>query len=418
MSELKKEIGAIGIAATMVNTVIGGGIYVLPAEVFGIAGSDSIYGYLLCGMIIFGIVLSFALLGSDVNKSGGVAYFVHKSFGDFPGYIVNVLLWFGIGVLVNALFVNILISTLGIENFIYKSLFGLAVLSSIALLNIRGVKYGSNFVVVSTIIKLMPLFLIIIFGLPHIQWSNLSNPLPINMNSVGEASILLFFAYGGAEAALNFGEEIKNPGKNVFYGLFLGLAIIVTIYLLLQVVCQGVVGEELASFKDAPLAEVGNRVFGSAAFSLIKAATFFSVFVALSGGILSYPRALYAGAESGWYPSVIKKLHPQYSSPYVAIIIYAILVFVFGISGQFKKLIILANGATLLIYIVVILAMLKQPFTHLTQGKSIAAKLIAGFSLLSMVYLLFQMQKSEVIALVVAIVVFSAAYLIKTLLKK
>jgi basic amino acid/polyamine antiporter, APA family len=418
MSTLKKEIGAIGIAATMVNIVIGGGIYVLPAQVYGIAGNDAIYGYLLCGLIIFGIVLSFALLGSDINKSGGVAYFVYKSFGDFPGYIINVLLWFGIGVLVNALFVDILISTLGIEKFLYKFLFGLVVLTAIALLNIRGVKYGSNFVIVSTIIKLMPLFLVIIFGLPQIEWANLSHPQPINFKSIGEASILLFFAFGGAEAALNFGEEIKNPGKNVYIGLFLGLSIIVSIYLLLQIVCQGVVGSELANFKDAPLAEVGNRIFGPTAFGLIKAATFFSVFVALSGGILSYPRALYAGAESGWYPSIIKKLHPAYSSPYIAIIFYTILVFIFGISGQFNKLIILANGATLLIYIVVILAMLKQPFNHLTQGKSIAAKIIAGFSLLSMVYLLFQMQKSEVIALVVAMMVFSAAYLIKTLLKK
>jgi basic amino acid/polyamine antiporter, APA family len=410
MSTLKKEIGALGIAANMVNIVIGGGIYVLPSEVFNIAGQDSIYGYLICGVIVFGIVLSFALLGSDINKSGGASYFIHKSFGDYAGFLSNVMLWFGIGALVNAALINVLSNTIGIESMLIKALFFIAILTCLVFLNIRGVKYGNNFVVINTIIKIMPLILIILFGLPHVNFDNLSNAAPMNINAVGQASILLFFAFGGAEAALNFGEEIKDPGKNVFYGLFIGLATIVIIYVLLQIVCQGIVGPELANYKNAPIAEVGNKIFGPVAFGLIKVATFFSVFVALSGGILSYPRALYAGAEYNWYPQRIRDLHSSYSTPFIAIIVYAIVVFILAISGQWKQLIILANGATLLIYIAVILAMLKQPLDHLSKGLAIIAKGIALFSLMSMIYLLSQMKQDEVMAVVIAVVAFSAAY--------
>jgi amino acid transporter len=167
------------------------------------------------------------------------------------------------------------------------------------------------------------------------------------------------------------------------------------------------------------LAEIGNKIFGPLAFNLIKVATFFSVFVALSGGILSYPRALYAGGESNWYPDKIKALHPRYGSPYIAIICYGVVVFLLAISGQWKQLIILANGATLLIYIAVILAMLKQPFSHLSQGFSLFGKSIAIFSLLSMIYLLGQMKQDEIKAVIYAIVIFSIIYLIrKYLIKK
>jgi amino acid transporter len=131
------------------------------------------------------------------------------------------------------------------------------------------------------------------------------------------------------------------------------------LYILLQLVVQGVLGHELAAHKSAPLAAVAEALIGPAGAVILLAAAALASFSAVSGDILTSPRVLFAGAKDGLLPSFLGKVHPKFSTPYWAVITYGTLIYIFSISGGFKQLAVLASGALLLIYASVVLATLR-----------------------------------------------------------
>jgi amino acid transporter len=84
-----------------------------------------------------------------------------------------------------------------------------------------------------------------------------------------------------------------------------------------------------------------------------------SCFGNVGGDVMNTPRVLFAGANDGLFPKFLGKIHPKFATPYVSIIVYGSLIFIFSISGGFEQLAILASAAILLIYLAVILATIK-----------------------------------------------------------
>jgi basic amino acid/polyamine antiporter, APA family len=131
------------------------------------------------------------------------------------------------------------------------------------------------------------------------------------------------------------------------------------LYILIQTVSQGVLGNTLSSEKEAPLAAVASIVLGKFGSNLMILGAAFSMFAALSGSVLSYPRIIFAGAKKGWMPSFLGKVHPKFATPFWAIIAYSLFDFTFSISGGFKALAIVASASLLSIYLGVVLATIK-----------------------------------------------------------
>lgn len=133
----------------------------------------------------------------------------------------------------------------------------------LATVNILGVEAGVKVMVVSTISKLLPLVLLVSVGVLFVQPEFLVISEWPDFTSLGAATLILFFAFGGAEAALNTSGEVINPRRTVPQGLLIGLSGIFITYVALQVVAQGTLGPELANNQEAPLAASANVVFGA-----------------------------------------------------------------------------------------------------------------------------------------------------------
>jgi amino acid transporter len=217
---------------------------------------------------------------------------------------------------------------------------------------------------INTLAKLLPLLLLIIVGIFFIEPANLQWQSTPSIKSLGKVSLVLFFAFLGIEASLSVSGEIKNPAKTVPKGILLGLAGVLIIYLLLQTVSQGILGDNLATEKDAPLSAVAQRLFGSWGATLIIIGAAISMFGTVSGDILASPRLIYAAAKDNLLPAFFGRIHARYYTPYIAIITYAGLGLIFALSGGFQQLAILASAATLIIYLAVVLATIKLRFTQ------------------------------------------------------
>jgi APA family basic amino acid/polyamine antiporter len=425
--KLKREIDILGLAANTVNLIIGAGIFILPGLVAAYLAEASIIAYIFCGILMFTIVLCFAEIGSRVTVTGGAYAYIHEAFGDFAGFLANALFWFGTGVLINAAVINAMADMLAIyipslQMLLYRSLFFVLIFGVFAWINIRGVKYGNSMVKINTLAKLVPLLLLIVGGVFYVSIDNLKWQALPSLSNIGGASLLLFFAFGGGEAALSVSGETKNPNRVIPMGILLGMGVVILLYIIIQSVAQGVLGNDLVNHKDAPLAAVAGKIFGQSGATLITIGGIISVFGSLSGSILSYPRVLFAGAQSGWTPAFIAKVHPKYATPYWAIIIYTILAFIFAVTGGFRQLIIIASASLLIIYLGVVLAVVKFRLINKTSAESPFklpfGLLIPSIAAISIIWFLSNLKTPEWIGVGIAVVSLSAIYGIMKLLKR
>ena len=361
---LKRVIGVQGLALSIVNMVIGSGIFVLPAIIGMAMGAFGIFGYIFCSIMMAAIMLCYAEVGSKITTSGGSYAYVEKAFGNFPGFIINWLFFFGWGILASAAMMNIIADSLALlwpsllNPFIRGILF-FFLMGIMVVINIIGTKQANIFVKSISILKLFPIIGIIIFGFSHIKIDNLHWEKVPSLKTFSDTTLILFFAFAGFEASLGVSGEFKNPKKTVPFGIFLGGAIVLVVYLLLQTVTQGILGADIVAHKNAPLAAVAEKIIGPAGTTLLLFTAALSCFGGVSADVMATPRSLFACANDGMFPKFLGKVHSKFATPYLAIITYASLIFIFSVSGGFKQLAILASAALLLVYLSVILATIK-----------------------------------------------------------
>ena len=321
--------------------VVGAGIFVMPGLVAAVIGPAAILAYLICSVTVALVFLCFAEVGSRVSRSGGAYAYVEEAFGPFVGFIASILFWFGFSALADAAITVIMVDSIAIVvpilgESIPRAVFIIALLTFLATVNIRGVKAGVRLYIFNTLAKLVPLLLLVGAGLFVINIDYLAIPEWPSAASIGASTILLFYAFNGAESALNASGEIQNPSKTVPLGLLLGLGGILLLYVGLQTVAQGVLGPELANDTEAPLVAVATAVFGDWGGKMLIAGVVISIYSNLSGDMLGGPRVVFASSLDNNLPRFLGKVHPKYKTPHIAIVFFAVVIGVFALSGTFK----------------------------------------------------------------------------------
>lgn len=361
---LIRTIGVWGLSANIVNIVVGAGIFVLPAIVAAGLGSASLVAYLFCGFLTALVMLCFAEAGSEITDSGGAYTYTESAFGNYTGFLsANLLLVAALSAdaaIANAV-ADILTAYIPVLSSGWiRILFFLVLFGGLALINLIGIKSGIRLVLITTTAKLIPLLLLILIGWKDVTGSHLVWESFPSLGSIGEISIILFFAFQGGGLALAVGGEVKNPQKTIPKAIFLGITGILLLYMLIQTVSLGVMGEALAGYQENPLAEVGNRIFGPAGLTLITLGAAVSMFGGLSGKSMNMPRVLFAGARDGVIPpKILARVHSRYATPYISIIFYTSVAFLLAVVGGLQALMIASSGSALLVYLGVALSVIK-----------------------------------------------------------
>jgi amino acid transporter len=425
---LKRCIGIPSLAANTINNTIGAGVYVLPAIVCIQMGPAGILSYLFCGIMLTVIILCYMEIGSTVSASGGSYIYVEKALGPFAGFIVNWLYFFGWGVLGSAALMNVIADSLAVlvpafSNPFMRALLYFILLGTMVWVNIRGAKQSVRVLEFLTIIKLLPLIAILLFGFSHIKMSNLHWQHGASLNTLGETSLVLFFAFAGFENSLGASGEIKNPKRTIPLGILLGGVTVFLFYVLIQTLVQGLLGAQVKGVKDAPLAAIAQNIVGPAGATIVLIAAIISSLGNTGGDILATPRLLFAGAKDGMFPKFLGKVHPRFSTPYWAVITYATLIFLFSVSGGFKQLAVLASGALLLVYLSVILSMIKlrtkEEKATEKKFKVPGGLLIPFIAIAAITWLLAHLSAKEMISTLIFIAVICVIYfLMKKFQKK
>lgn len=422
---LKRRVGVLGLSANIVNIIIGSGIFVLPAVAASYMGASSIIAYLFCGLLMAMIMLCFAEAGSKVTNTGGPYTYIETAFGDYAGFIGG---FFAIGsnLFADAAVSNALVNVIGSAYPIFadgwpRIIFLFILFYGLVYINVIGLKQGIGLVKFNTIIKLIPLLLLILIGFKDVSLSNLYFENMPSIKTLGETSLILFFAFQGCETGIIVGGEVKNPKRTIPRAILISISTVVIVYVLIQTVAQGVLGNELPSFKAAPLAETARVIFGDFGYILLIVGAVISMFGYMSGTILNSPRIVYALSRDKVIPiKALSKIHKSFATPYIAIIIYATIGFALAISGSFEQLAIIASSSMLMLYMGVALSVIKLRKSQTEHNESF--KIPGGFLVPILAigiisYFLSNLGKNEVITTIVVIAVLSVIFLLMRVLK-
>ena len=359
---LAREIGRWSLAALVINCIIGSGVFGLPSVLANLVGRASILAVILAALAVGVIMACFAEVASRFAQTGGPYLYAQAAFGRFMGIQVAWLVWFVrlTACAANAnLFVTYLAEFWPDATRPAMTLVILTLLLGIlAAINYRGVKAGARVSTSFTITKLASLGLVCVAGGIYLIAAHKVVPPPTVTPTGGgwaHAIVLLIFAYGGFEAALISAGEAKDPRRDIPFGLFAALLTCAVVYGLIQWVVVGLLPDP--GHSQRPLAEVTGIVLGKSGASITALGALFSIYGYLSGNILATPRITFALAERGDFPSAFALVHRKFRTPYLSILVFALLVWLFALFGSFAGNATLSAGSRLFYYGVVCAAL-------------------------------------------------------------
>ena len=355
--DLARTIGPVGLAATVVNTIIGSSIFVFPAVVAAALGSAGLLSYLLAATAMALIVLCLADSGTRVTAAGGTYAYVEAAFGPFVAWLVGLLLYLGVQLIASAVVASVFVGALSV---MFPAVGGgparvtviVAIFLTFSLVNIRGgARLGTRVVETVTLAKLLPLLILVGVGLVAFNRDFLRIEAMPSLPELGRMAMRLLYLFAGTEAVLALSGELRDPRRTVPRGALGGLAIATFIYLGTQFAAQGILGPALPDHDKAPLADAAAVVLGSPGRTLILLGTVVSTLGFLSADMLASPRTLFAMGVAGRLPAPLASVHARFGSPAVAIAVHATAACLLALIANFDLLTSLASSALLLIYL-------------------------------------------------------------------
>jgi APA family basic amino acid/polyamine antiporter len=350
---LRRVIGPIGLAASVVNIVVGGSIFVLPAVLARELGTAAPAAY-LTGAVVMGLVtLAFAEAGRRTVRSGGPYAYVESAFGGFPGFLTGLLTWLAVVfacAAVAAALVDSLRGMLPLLDLPWARGSALVLLFAVlALVNVRGVQAGTRLAAAAAIAKSAGLLLFMVLAARFVQSDNLEWSWPAGDGGLGRATVLVMFALAGMEVPLCAGGEIRDPVRTVPRALAGAIGFVVLLYVTVHLIAQGALGAALPD-SQAPLADALAKD-GSGGHALLLAIGAVSMFGYLSGDTLGASRILFAFGRDGLLPRRLAAVHRLTRAPHVAVLVHTLVAAALAMTGSFAVLAPIASVAIIVVYL-------------------------------------------------------------------
>lgn len=384
--EFHRKLGLLDITFIGVGAVIGAGIFVITGQAAAtMAGPAIILSFLLAAVMIGITALIYAELSSAYPVAGSAYSFTFASLGEVFAWFVgwNLLLEYGVATaavatgwsgylrrfLENSMGVEIPLALSGAYNpaaGTYIDISAFAIILAIFFLLAIGIKESARVNTAVVFIKLAVLVTFVVFGLPHVDFNNLTDFFPFGWEGVWHGAALIVFAYLGFDAISTVAEEAKNPGRNIPLGLILSLALSVVFFILVSFTLTAIVPYQELNVPDAlafALYKV-NEPFAANIIALGAVITITTVMLVMG---LGFTRILFALARDGLLPKSLSEVHPKYDTPFKATLLGGVLLSVMAGLVPLKTLAELVNIGTLFAYLMVAIAIVV-----LRRQKSIA----------------------------------------------
>lgn len=346
-NEMKKELGMGAAMATVVGCVIGSGVFFKPTAMYTATGGApglAIVAWVITSLACLCAAMTFAEIAILIPETGGMPVYLKKVFGDRAGYLC--------GWMQTVVFYPGLVAALAVAVANQAKLFlgdGMVVPVAIVciiimvILNCMGAKVGGAAQTIFTIAKLIPLVLIMIFGFIKGNGNPIFDPMlgeGLSYGSVlGQLMIAVLFAFEGWTNVGAIAGEMKNPGKDLPKAIVGGVALIMAVYIIINLAYLWVLPADVMMNLESPASAVAIKIFGDMGGKLVSVGIMISAGGACNGFILSGSRTALYMAEQGDLPGskALSKISGT-GVPINCIFLIGILGAIYALTGQFDLL--------------------------------------------------------------------------------
>jgi APA family basic amino acid/polyamine antiporter len=354
---LKKEIGLFEAIAIVIGVVIGSGIFFKASFVFKNAGSPmmGIMAWIAGGVITMASGLTIAEIATAIPKTGGVFVYLKELYGEkwafLFGWVQSVIYVPGAAAALAIVFAT-QATTFVPLNDLQQKLLAIAMILIIMISNVLSTRLGSKVQFISTIGKLIPIFIIIGYGLTKGTAHGIvgATTSTVTITGFGTAILGTLWAYDGWVGVGNIAGELKNPKRDLPKSIIFGVTMIIAVYVLINLAIIQVIPVEEVIASSKPASDAATVLFGSGGAALISAGILISIFGALNGYLLTGVRIPFAMAQDGLMPyaSFFGKINEKYQTPLNAFVLEVILACIYVFSGSFEML---TNLVTFILWI-------------------------------------------------------------------
>ena len=377
--ELSRELGVSHASAVVVGTIIGSGIFLVPAEMMQAVGSAWLVylAWIVGGVLSLAGAITYAELGAMKPQAGGEYVYVRDAYGPLGGFLYG-WTWFVIAKPASVATVATgLVRILG--TFSLFSFFSWNAISSpfsvtwgqfvailaavlISLLNYLGIKKAGEFQLVFTLLKVAIILAIVAvcFGgagraTGH-GWSNFGGTFfgaRGGITGFMAALVAALWAYDGWNDLNMVAGEVKSPERNIPIALIAGVMAVGVLYVLMNAGVQYVLPASAIAASPRPASDAVALIMGRTGAAIVSIGMAISMLVTLNGTIMSGARVPYAMARDGYFFRTLAEVHPRFHTPSAAIVVQAILsIILLLLGGNFRQLFSLAIFAEWLFYMI------------------------------------------------------------------
>ena len=349
---LPRVHGLWDVLGILIGSVIGSGIFIVPAEIAGLLKAPLIIMsvWVVGGLLSFFGALCFAELGAMFPEAGGMYVFLRESYGRLIAFLFGWTLFFVIDTGAIAT-LSMAFSSKYLPYFVPLSPVGIKLVALVFVVmlvavNYVGVRYGASLQNVLTFIKFGAIFAVVgvVFLFAEGNTANWTTPAPSQVVSTGLvgafglALVRSLWAYKGWEVTTFSAGEMKNPARNLPVGLFAGTLVVIVLYLATNLAYLYVFPADQLSKSTRIAADAIQLVVGPIGASIIAVVILCSITGAANGNMLTAPRVFFAMAKDGLFFRKLADVHPKFLTPHVSILATGAWAAVLSLTGTFEQL--------------------------------------------------------------------------------
>jgi APA family basic amino acid/polyamine antiporter len=355
---LARRLGLFHATMLVMGGIVGSGIFVTPATVARSVGTTTLIlgAWLIGGLVSLTGAFVYAELAARRPDVGGQYAYLrdayHPALAFLYGWALLLVIQTG-GMAASAVtFARYALELWpgtppALLNDRVLAMLALALLTAV---NCLGVRAGAELQSALMLLKIAAVLALVVAGLmlagrplstspPPLPAPSPSSPGPLALlAAMGSALVPVLFSYGGWQTAGFVAGEIRDPSRNLPRAMLLGVAGVITLYVLCAVVCVRVLGPVALGHTPTPALDVMRRAFGSRGATFLAAAVALSTLGFLSQSILTAPRVYFAMAEDRLFFAAVGKLHPRTHAPIAAIALQGCLAAIIALWGAYEAI--------------------------------------------------------------------------------
>jgi len=392
-----RQIGFWTCLALVIGNTIGTGIFLIPAALAPY-GWNAIYGWAITiggGLCIAYVFAAFARL---MPQAGGPYDYIAATFGPFAGFFVMWSYWISLWVTNAAIGIGVIsyLSPFAPQFFnrpFVGPLVATALVVSMTLIALRGVKASGKVQVVTTALKVLPLFAVILAAVMVLgsagsfdaSTANIA-AAPIAGPAIAGAAALSLFAMLGFESGTVPAGRVTNPQRTIARATMIGTFFIGIVYLLVTLAVFLLLPSDVAAKSNAPLADLISRLWGSGAGKLVAAFAAISGLGALNGWVFLQAEVPLVLAERRVFPSMFARVNTNGAPVYGHAVGCGLSIALIatnlssGMIGIYSFMILLATVANLVLYLVATIAILAMIRRGQTSGVLLVVAAVLGMT--------------------------------------